>query len=297
MVTLNYSENVSLVLSSGTLFASVTHDMTNYTYTTSEFVPYQAVVTDNVVKLILDADYMKDKGTYLVTIPPAFVTDKDSVPNNTGESIAFIKTETTSGASANPLPAPISVTQSPTDKNAVLVTFGNKLDIATASNIKNYAINGGVQILSVQLIQNDASKAVVQLNVMPASILSSANYELVITDVKGYSGSYGSITSKPISISLTENLPPTLVSATLTSSTTIVLTFTEDVTGSLSCLVTQNGSTIALSGTPAVSGKYVTISLSSAANGASGLYVMVSSNLKDTNGNNAIISDAAIQVK
>ncbi|WP_455714058.1 Ig-like domain-containing protein [Anaerosporobacter sp.] len=299
MITLNYSENVKLALSKGTLSGTVTVTYTGTTYTStySITIPYQAFVTDNVVKVILDADSMSQVGTYVVTLPAAFVTDEDDIPNNTAETIAIIKTETSTTPSGNALPAPTSVTQATNDNSVIDVVFGNKLDVATATKASNYTFNNGVVVESATLTQNDKDKAVVQLKVSIASIASTGKYELTIGNVMGYGGSYGSITSNPIQVTLKENNPPTIVSAVLTSNSTIVLTFTEAVRGNLSCSVTQNGNVLSQAGSPAVSDVYVTISLNSALSGTSGIYLLINSNLVDSAGNPAIISDSAIAVR
>lgn len=299
MITLNYSENVKLSLSKGTLPASVTvtYSGTTYTYTYSTTISYQAVVTDNVVKVILDADNMQQVGTYVVTLPAAFVTDEDDIPNSTTETIAIIKTETTTTPSNNALPAPLSVTQAGNDNSVINVVFGNKVDVASATKASNYTFNKDVVVESATLVQNDKEKAVVELRVSLASIANTGTYELTIGNVMGYGGSYGSIVSKAIQVSLKENNPPTLISATLTSNSTIVLTFTEAVRGSLNCTVMQNGTVLSQTGSPVVSDVYVTISLNSSLLGSSGIYLLINSNLVDTAGNSAIISDSAIAVR
>jgi hypothetical protein len=299
MITLNYSKKVKLSLSKGTLLAAVTvtYTGTTYTYTYSTTISYQAVVTDNVVKVILDADDMSQVGTYIVTLPAAFVTDEDHIPNSSTETIAIIKTEATTTPSGNALPAPTSVSQASNDNSIINVVFGNKLDEATATKASNYTFNNGVVVESATLIQNDKEKAVVQLRVSLASIADTGRYELTIGNVMGYSGSYGSIVSTPIQVTLKENNPPTIVSAQLTSNSTIVLTFTEAVRGSLSCTVIQNGSVLSQSGSPVISDIYATISLSTDVLGTSGIYLLINSNLVDTAGNAAIISDSAIAVK
>lgn len=299
MITLNYSENVKLALSKGTLPASVTvtYTGTTYTYTYSTTISYQAVVTDNVVKVILDADDMNQIGTYVVTLPAAFVTDEDDIPNSSTETIAIIKTEAATTPSDNALPAPVSVSQASNDNSVINVVFGNKLDVASATKASNYTFNNGVVVESATLTQNDKEKAVVQLRVAIASIANTEQYELTIGNVMGYSGSYGSIVSTPIKVTLKENNPPTIISAVLTSNSTIVITFTEAVRGSLSCTVMQNGSVLSQSGSPVISDIYATISLSTNVLGSSGIYLLINSNLVDTAGNAAIISDSAIAVK
>ncbi|WP_167958616.1 Ig-like domain-containing protein [Anaerosporobacter faecicola] len=299
MITLNYSEKVHLELSSGKLAASVTQTFegTSYTYTYSTTIPYQAVVEDNVVKVILDAEYLQQTGTYLVTIPAAFVTDEDDIPNNKVETIAIIKTEASTTPSSNPLPAPISVVQSANDNSVVNVIFENKLDVTSATKASNYSFNNGVVVESATLTQNDKTKAVVQLRLGLATVVNSEEYQLTISNVSGYAGSYGSIDPNPIKVTLRENNPPTLISPVLTSNTTIVLTFTEPVQGSVSCTVTQNGNLLSQSGSPVVSGSYVTISLSESVSGSSGIYLLINGNLVDAAGNTAIISDGSIAVR
>lgn len=299
MITLNYSEKVHLSLSNGTLPAAVTitYTGTTYTYTYSTTIPYQAVVTDNVVKIILDADNMQQVGTYLVTIPAAFVTDDDDIPNNTAETIAIVKTEATTTPGTNALPAPVSVFQAANDNNIINVVFENKLDVASATKASNYTFSNGVVVESATLTQNDKTKAVVQLRVVLASIVDTEEYDLTINNVMGYSGSYGSIDAKPIHVTLKENNPPTIVSAVLTSDSTIVLTFTEPVRGNLNCTVTQNGNILTQAGSPVISDVYATISLNTSVTGTSGIYLLINSNLVDYAGNSAIISDGAIAVR
>lgn len=299
MIILNYSKNVRLANSRGNLSASITttYPNTTYTWTTTSTIPYMAVVEDNVVKIILDSDHMQTTGTYVMNIPPAFVTDENDVPNTEIQTVALVKTEATKTPSSNPLPAPSSIQQSLDDNNVVNVTFDHKLDIDTATKVTNYAFDGGVIIDSATLLQNDPMKAVVQLHLIPATILTTGDYKLTIYNLLGYNNSYGSIESTPMSVRLKENNPPTMINATLTSSTTIVLNFTEDMRGSVTCTVYQNGNIITQSGSPAVSGQYVTINLATALQGTTGVYVHITSNLSDSNGNAAIVSDSAIAVQ
>ena len=149
---------------------------------------------------------------------------------------------------------------------------------------------------SATLTQNDKTKAVVQLRVALASIIDTAEYNLTINNVMGYSGSYGAIEANPIRVTLKENNPPTIISAVLTSDSTIVLTFTEPVRGSLNCTVTQNGNILTQYGSPVISDVYATISLNTSVTGTSGIYLLINSNLVDYAGNLAIISDGAIAV-
>lgn len=299
MLILNYSEKVNLALTRGNLSASVTvtYTGTSYTYTYTTTIPYMAVAEDNVVKVILDSDSMQQVGTYLVTIPPAFVTDQDDIPNNKIETIAIVKTEATSTPSSNPLPAPVSIVQATNDNSVVNVIFEHKLDVASATKASNYVFNNGVIVESATLTQNDTTKAIVQLRLSVASIINTDQYELTISNVSGYNNSYGAISNTPIKVTLKENNPPTIISTVLTSDTTIVITFTEAVSGSINCVVTQNGTTLSQSGSPVISGQYVTISLNSSVTGTSGIYLMLNGNLVDSSGNVAIMSDGAIAVR
>ncbi|WP_310603748.1 Ig-like domain-containing protein [Anaerosporobacter sp.] len=299
MITLNYSKKVNIGLSTGSLSASVTvtYEGTTITYTYATTIPYQAVVDGSTVKVILDSESLQQAGTYIVTIPAAFVTDDDDLPNTTPEIIAIVKTEAAVTPTSNALPAPVSILQAANDNSVINLVFENKLDVASATKASNYSFNNGVIVESATLTQNDKSKAVVQLRVSIASIITTAEYQLSISNLLGYGGSYTAIDSNPIKVTLKENNPPTLVSAVLTSNTTIVLTFTEAVKGSVNCTVTQNGNVLSQSGSPVVSDMYVTISLNTSVSGTSGIYILVNGNLVDAVGNLAIISDGAIAVK
>lgn len=138
----------------------------------------------------------------------------------------------------NPLPAPVSITQSQTDNNVVLIQFNNPLDKATAENKANYSI-AGVTIQSAELT-NSSGRGVVKLTVKLGTIPVEGNYPVVISGIKGYENSYTVMNPYYGSVYLKENLPPVVTNVTYTYPTTITISFNEPIQGEPSFQILQS---------------------------------------------------------
>jgi len=142
-----------------------------------------------------------------------------------------------------PLPAPTSVSQSLNDNNVVYVQFNNKLDEATAEIKTNYVVTGAI-VVSAELI-NNTSGATVTLYLQQSSITASQTYLVTISGIKGYNNTYATMNSFQTIIALKENTPPILLNYNYSSPTTIILSFSEAITGTPIFAVIQNNVDIA----------------------------------------------------
>ncbi len=140
--------------------------------------------------------------------------------------------------SVNPLPAPVSITQSPADNNAVILKFNNRLDKASAENKANYSI-AGVTVLSAELT-NGTGSAVVKLTLKQGSIPTDGNYLSVISGIKGYENSYTVMNAYYGSVYLKENMAPVVNGFSYTYPVTISITFNEPLQGYSAFQVLQN---------------------------------------------------------
>ncbi|MFU0826377.1 MAG: BIG2 domain-containing protein [Lachnoclostridium sp.] len=138
----------------------------------------------------------------------------------------------------NPLPAPVSVTQSQSDNNVVLIQFNNRLDKTTAEKKANYSISG-VKIQSAELT-NDSYGKVVKLTLNTGSIPADGNYSIVISGIKGYENTYTVMNPYYGSVYLKENSPPVVTNVSYIYPGTIEISFNEPLQGTPSFQVLQN---------------------------------------------------------
>lgn len=138
----------------------------------------------------------------------------------------------------NPLPAPISITQSQSDNNVIMLQFNNKLDRASAENKANYAI-AGVIINSAKVMDNSSDTSVM-LSVKPGTIPANGNYLATISGIKGYNNSYTAMAPCYVSVSLKENIAPVVTGYSYTYPVTVTITFNEAIKGSAGFKVIQD---------------------------------------------------------
>lgn len=288
-LTLEYSEPVTVVTTKGTLAAKVI-TASDDIYPSNN-INYTATVEKKTVSLVLDSKQMTMSGKYEIAIPAGFV--RDAYFNKSTK----VTVNVTSSATADTtLPAPTSIAQSNEDGSVIIIKFGQKLDLASAQNVSNYTVAGAV-VSKAEVVSNTNSLSEVHLTLVSGSIKYNSNYPVTINGVKGYNNSYNAITNYTQTITLKENVAPTIVSARLTDvKDGIVLTFSEPVMGVASFDVYINGALYRKATETSVaynsSNNTITIYLNSVVSTSSGLTLMpaADNNLKDANGNAAQIS-------
>lgn len=213
VLTLTYSKNVTLLSDKGYLSGRSSLDgvigaETLYAYT--------ATAKDNIVTITFNETFT-ELATYSFTIPADLITDC-YYNNNSVQNISVIKLTGDNSV----LPAPSSIQIGGNENQYVYVTFSNMLDLVTAQDKNNYSISG-VTILSAQLIANNYnSPSIVQLTVAPSSIVAGAPYQVKISGIKGYKGSYTTMDTYQTMINLSTNQTLEPVSIQASSSTKAV---------------------------------------------------------------------------
>lgn len=158
-----------------------------------------------------------------------------------------------------PLPAPVSIAQDKDDNSIINVQFNNILDETSAEKVSNYLIPG-VTITTAELM-NSINSAVVKLRIQPGSIIATQNYQINISGVKGYNNTFKEMNLFQATITLKENKAPELVSYAYYHPTSIMLVFSEAITGTPSFKVMQNNTDLVLS--TSITDKTILITLKS----------------------------------
>jgi hypothetical protein len=166
----------------------------------------------------------------------------DVSPKDTS-SDKFMEVNINFANSAYPvLPAPYSIEQNETDHNILYVRFYNNLDEGTAENISNYSINGNA-VKSAELT-NASNGVAVKLTLQAGTLKTTGNYVVSISGIKGYNNTYSTMKSYQVTLRLTENVPPTLTSFYYTYPSTVVLAFSENITGTIDFKAIQGNENI-----------------------------------------------------
>jgi hypothetical protein len=252
-LVLTYNKAVTLINGTGS-FISKLVTSSNDIYS-NKILNYTAIAKENVVTVILNSSQITDSGVYTITIPTGFV--RDSYNNLSMENTVQVKKD---GGSSTALPAPKGIAQSPDNASVVFVSFGQKVDEATAQNVTNYSITG-VIITSAELIDNTPTGATVKLNILQGSIASTTIYPITITGITGYHNSYTVMDRYQTIIPLTENKAPGFVSITYKYPYTITLTYDEAIKGTTNYKVYQGSTEIVCSSV--INGNTVVITLNS----------------------------------
>ncbi len=293
ILTLTYSETVSILSSSGVFTANLTtstDDIVNGLNINYSTVTH--TLGDNIIKLKLTFSSTRT-GYYSFTLPQGFV--KDSFSNLSVSKALIIN----NSSGSTELPGPYMITQSSTNRSEITVMFAYKLDVASATTISNYKISG-VTILSATMSSNTTDGATVVLTVQ--TIDATIERPVTITGVKGYNNSYTAISSYSTTVLLKENVPPVFSGTPVYDSTSkniIRLNFTEAVQGSLTVTVTQvlGSTSVVLSNTVTVSGNCAYITLGSVPANGSYLKITVdTNNLTDIAGNAAVFATTTLGV-
>lgn len=160
-----------------------------------------------------------------------------SPADNTSDKLIKIRVDFTVN-SVNPLPAPASITQSPSENNTIILKFNNRLEKASAENKANYSI-AGVSVLSAELTNGNGS-AVVKLTLKQGSIPTDGNYLTVISGIKGFENSYSVMEPYYGAVYLKENMVPDVINFSYTYPVTITIVFNEPLQGNSAFQVLQN---------------------------------------------------------
>lgn len=118
------------------------------------------------------------------------------------------------------------------------------------------------------------------------AIPTTANYPVTIKGIKGYNNSYGEMSEYNVIIPLVENAAPIYQSAKLTSAYSIVLTFGENITGTVDLTVYDGNNIVGSAYTISDNQIYITLTQDI----TSKAYIMFhENNLKDASNNTANI--------
>lgn len=285
ILTLTYSENVSLYSNQGSL--SYTMASNQYDDLTGYF-DYSVVSTvNNVVDVMLKNITLY--GNYTFTIPEGFVIDNY-------RNLSYSKTITINNGigedGTNKLAEPYSIHQSDVNHSIIYIEFADRLDGTTALDEYNYNISGA-SIEEIKLIKNSTDGAIVQLVLVKGSITSSGKYMIRINGIKGYNGANSEMADYSTEINLIENTDPALKSVTYdpVAKDVIRLTFTENITGNIDVNIQERSTGSTISNTVTVSGDTATITLSRIPEDGTHLVIYVLDNsITDLNGNESTIN-------
>jgi hypothetical protein len=232
-LVLTFTKEITLLDHNGVLKSRLTSDSGSSVY--DDYVGYTGESHDTVVTLILDKDDMNEAGSYIITIPEEFV--EDEYGNTNLETT--VKVSSTEGSS-NALPSPKAIVQSSDDASIIYVTFANKLDEESALNINNYNI-AGYNVISAELTDNSTSGATVKLTLSPDSITETSKYSVTISGIMGYHSSYAEMATYTTLVYLRENKGPIYDTAKYTDPDVVTITFNENLAGTASFQILQNG--------------------------------------------------------
>lgn len=275
IVTLTYNKQITLLMPSGVLNAIFSDNNGNIA---QKQLPFTASAQANTVTLTINGIGLSD-GVYNTTIPDNLVMDLN-YNRSVAENIQIAK----SGFGAE-LPGPTSAVQI---GEYISINFPTKLDKASAETVSNYIVTGTAlgAIESATLTANDTNMAVVTLKLRKGTINASVIYPLMITGVKGFSGA--TVETKVIYVSLLDNTPPTMLSASKGSSSVITILFSEPIASSVGYFNVTSANLGNLGLMPAtINGNVATINLTPTQATATGIQLSVAAgtSIADSGGN------------
>jgi hypothetical protein len=200
-------------------------------------VSYKNATNKKIVRVELDTllatNFDVKDATYTVTLSFADVQSAAQI-SAADSQVTF--TRNGDGTAANTTVLGVNNVTQGSDNNKVEVTFDNKVDGASATNVANYKIDGAV-VESVTLLSpvetaagsgTYTQKAV--LNLKPGSNGFTGPRNINISGVKALGSSKVMTPYFTNGVSLAENVAPTVTSAKLTATNKVTLTFSEPVT-------------------------------------------------------------------
>lgn len=290
MLKITYDKNITPFYTTGSLLTRI--DGTNGDINSNRILTYSAVVSDNVLTLILNKDQIAESGLYTITLPDMFV--RDEYMNYSKETLIRVVRK---GTVSSALPAPKEIKQSTTDPNIVYVVFANKVDVASAQNITNYNIVGAT-IVSAEVTDNNTAGATVALKLLANSVTSTTIYPIYITGVAGYHNTFTAMEPFNTWVSLRKNKEAKLIATTYGYPTTITLTFDENITGTPS-FEALNSEGVNIIASSFISDNTIIITLKTIPLNNTGVRIKptVYNNIKDLNGNPCTVSETVAIVK
>ncbi|TAH73838.1 MAG: hypothetical protein EWM47_02210 [Anaerolineaceae bacterium] len=255
ILTLTYNRDVSLSSNTG-IFNATLVTVSGERWPNNN-ITYTNLVSENPKVVKLQMGNMTLLGSYTFTLDQNFA--RDSFRNNALPRTITINNS--SGANLE-LPGPLIITQSSTNPSQIFLEFMDRLDEASAQDVRNYSIPG-VTILSAKLEKNTNSQgAIVVLTIADGSITLTMERPVRINGVKSYSGTYAPITDFERMVELKDNAKPYYIGPPVYDKNKINeirLSFSEEIMGSMIVRVTQMGTynyeftnTVTISGTNAV---------------------------------------------
>lgn len=285
ILTLTYSENVTLTSNSGSLAYSM--DAIRYNNNMGTFYYKEASTVKNVIEIMLSNITLY--GNYTFTLPEGFVLDNY---RNQSYSKTLTINNGTGGESAKKLAEPYHIYQSDVNHSFLYIEFAEKLDETTALDTNHYYIYGAT-VKEANLISNTSEGATVRLTLEKGIVTSTRKYKITVSGLKGYNGSSSEMDGYSTEIELVENTDPELKSIKYdtTSKNAIILTFSESIKGSMAVVVQERTTGYAIGNTVKVSGDTVTITMTSIPADGTHLIINVTDNsITDQNGNESTIS-------
>lgn len=274
-LTLTYNKEVSLISGNGKLSTKIVSSNANIY---NKELSYTAVAKGMKVTLSF-INQATEMGTYYFSLPAGLVIDKYE-----NASVASTITATKQTSSSSVLPAPVSIAQDITNPSKIYIKFNQKLDMASVANTSNYIIGTTTRPSSANVIAQDENSATIELVFANNAIGANANYPVTVKGIKGFNDSYAEMETYNTILPLVENCAPTFLSAKLTSSHDINVSFSEYFTGTVNVTVYNGNSTVGSS--YYVGGKEMYISLDQPITGTA--YIMFTNNeLVDDNNNKA----------
>lgn len=309
-LVVNFNEEVTLAdLAGGTFTGTVSKPNGDlvaiptvaFTAPTFHNQPLNATKS-KAVKINLDtltdggAPYQFVPGTYNVKISAGIA--KDAFLNSSAEKA----TSFTVTSSTAKLAAPTNVASKAGNPSVVVVTFADKVDVASAETVSNYSIEGAT-IQSAKVVTNSGSGATVELTIAAGTVSHEGVRLATVKNVKGFADSFAAMDNYSVIKTFTENVAPKLAGTTpvkLTSTSTIVVDFDEalvDASPGNDFDVYQNG--VKVASTSALDGadtSKVIITLGTPVTSTSGLVVKAAStiDLEDAKHNGVIFSDTVV---
>ncbi|WP_252503828.1 S-layer homology domain-containing protein [Sporosarcina sp. Marseille-Q4943] len=186
---------------------------------------YASTSNKKVVRTPLNGFASVEGGVYTLDVVSSTVNslsgiafDKTSTSFTRGKDVASNKTK---------LAAPV-ITQSSND--TVTVTFTGQVDGASATDVANYKVDGAeVESATLGTFDAEANKQVVTLKLKADSNKFTGTRNISVQNVKALGSSVTMDKYIENTVSLTENVRPTVTKAVLTANNEITLTFSENV--------------------------------------------------------------------
>lgn len=238
ILNLTYSEPVTINAITGTVTAKVHGNdgtILNKTF------HYTATSRDTKVTLSFQTGEATEGGVYTFTLPSGLVVDKFE-NFSAQQTIAASR----AGDSSTTLPKPSRIEQDLTNPSVINLYFNNKLDLASVANLTNYKF-GGAYPISAECVSQTETAAQVALTFASGAFPYSTSYPFVLKGVSGYSGSYGPMGEYTGQFALVENVKPYIKHSKLTSTSSIEVEFSENITGSCEVIVYINGAPVTCS--------------------------------------------------